>query len=287
MPRLKEYSGNEFPPHIIKGKQYRSFKHPALEYIFFIVLTDNATKGIGDNHTFTLQDISRAYRACGIKEPASISNTILDLTRKDAGVEGRVPASIATLGYDLRKKTGRAASGKSYAGEFVYVGQGKALSSWLVFPSETEKVVVPNKVPPKIAPHLGRDEGALFSVIDYCDALSLSLYGVSDTVLRVQNPMKWQPNEIDGLYFSDYEGVDTLFCIEAKALSTGDSINLEQMLGGYRTIQKKRPQMRVVPVGAVMIKNGVKLAILRDAPDGLELERHIHVVFEPSIDAWK
>ncbi len=58
-------------------------------------------------------------------------------------------------------------------------------------------------IPSEIRPYLCNDEGALFSVIDYCDVLSQILYDQKNNiVLRIQNPMKWQPNEIDGFYFA-------------------------------------------------------------------------------------
>jgi hypothetical protein len=61
-----------------------------------------------------LSDISEAYRACGIPEPASISNTILDLTRKNNGIQSRLSQSLIDLGYDLRKKTGPHSTGGNY-----------------------------------------------------------------------------------------------------------------------------------------------------------------------------
>ena len=56
-------------------------------------------------------------------------------------------------------------------------------------------------IPSKIRDLLRNDEGGLFSVIDYCDVFSLALYNGIQKVMRVQNPMKWQPNEIDGFYY--------------------------------------------------------------------------------------
>lgn len=61
--------------------------------------------------------------------------------------------------------------------------------------------------------------------------------------MRVQNPMKWQPNEIDGLYMSA-DG-KTIYPVEAKAVSTGDDINLEQMPGQYKTITVKMPGVNI------------------------------------------
>ncbi len=274
-------------PYTHNGKEYRSKKFPMLEHIFN-KRTENGTKGIGDNHTFTLRDVSEGYAACGIREPASISNTILDLTRQDRGIQARLPVSIIELGYDLRKKTGDASNGDSYAGEFVFVGLGNALSSWHLWNETPDKtVVIQNKISPKIARYLSNDEGALFSAIDYCDVLSKALYDLDNVVTHVQNPMKWHPNEIDGLYFSDFEGHDTLYPIEAKALSTGDQINLEQMLGGYRTIKEKIPRVQIIPLGIQMIVNGMRIGVFRENNGQIEIVQYLQVTFNPPIRSFQ
>lgn len=268
-----------------KGKKYRSKKHPVLEYIFN-KKTNNGQHSIDENHTFTLKEISEGYRACGIPEPASISNTILDLTRKNTGVESRLPESIYSLGYDLRKKTGPSSSG-NYAGEFVYVGVGNYIKAWLDWPSQPNRsITIENIVPASIVDKelLGRDEGALFSVIDYCDVLSYAFYGKGNQVIRVQNPKKWQPNEIDGLYYCEKD--DTLYPCEAKALSTGDDINMVQLLGGYKTITNKMPHMAVIPVAVRMIKNGIDIGLFKEENDQLVMYKYIQVKFNPAVKSW-
>jgi hypothetical protein len=270
-----------------KRKTYSSKKFPMLEVIFD-QKTKNRSRHIGENISFTLRDVSRAYQSCGIPEPASISNTILDLTRKDRGIESRLPRSIIDYGYDLRKKTGPATIRENFAGEFVYVGIGNRLKSWLEWPARPDlSIIVPNKVPPKISHLLSNDEGALFSVIDYCDILSHALFEKPDTVIRVQNPMKWQPNEIDGLYFSDYGGEhEHLYPIEGKALSTGDEINLEQMLGAYLTMKSRVRGIHIVPLGIQMVTTGLKIAELKYTNNQLSLARYILVNIEPPIPSW-
>jgi hypothetical protein len=266
----------------------KSTKHPALEYIFN-QLTSNGQSGIGDNHAFTIADMIDAYQAVGVnRKRASISNTILDLTRKNKSITSRLPQTVINHGYDLRKKTGRSPGGSNYMGEFVFVGIGNSLNSWLVWPETPDKsVVVENRVPDRITGFLSNDEGALFSVIDYCDALSLAIYDEAETVIRVQNPMKWQPNEIDGLYFSDHGGEKTLFPAEAKALSTKDDINLEQMLGGFRTIKAKIPGVHIVPLAIQMTSLGMNIGILKPGIDQLELDRFIQVIINPPIPSWQ
>lgn len=270
-----------------KGIKYRSKKHPLLEYIFNDK-TQDGTINIGENHTFTLADISAAYKACGIPEPASISNTILDLTRQDRGIASRLPESIYKLGYDLRKKTGRSPQGNNYAGEFVFVGVGNFLNHWFEWPLDPDKeVTVQNIVPESIIEKklLGNDEGALFSVIDYCDVLSIALYDSDKKVIRVQNPKKWQPNEIDGLYYCEED--DTLYPCEAKAISTGDSINMVQLTGGYRTITKKMPHMNVTPVALVMVNNGINIGLFKEKDDELVLDKYYKVNFSPEVIPWR
>lgn len=269
---------------IYKGRTYHSKKFPMLEYIFN-QKTKNGTVGIGNNITFTLKDVSDGYKACGIPEPASISNTILDLTRQDRGIDSRLPESISSLGYDLKKKTGPGPTG-NYCGEFVFVGVGNVIHSWLVWDSSKEKtVIVKNTVPSNVLKYISNDEGALFSAIDYCDVLSYALYGIPGTVMRVQNPMKWQPNEIDGLYVSS-DG-KTIFPVEAKAVSTGDDINLEQMLGQYKTITAKMPGINIIPIAARMKPYGVDLAILKYHVYELSPIKFIKVIISPAIRSWQ
>ncbi len=269
---------------VYNGITYNSKKFPMLEHIF-AQKTQNGTVGIGQNITFTLKDVSNGYRACGIDEPASISNTVLDLTRQNRGIDSRLPQSISSLGYDLRKKTGPGPDG-NYCGEFVFVGVGNVIRSWLQWDSSRERVVnVENKVPTNVLRFISNDEGALFSVIDYCDALSYALYGTSEKVLRVQNPMKWQPNEIDGLYMA-VDG-STIYPVEAKAVSTGDDINLEQMLGQYKTITAKMPGVEIVPIAARMKPYGVDLALFTYNVYELVPVEFIKVIISPYISSWQ
>lgn len=276
-----------------KGKKYSSKKHPVLEYIFRKKNPnlDTRQKVI----SFTLGDISEGYRACGIKEPASISNTILDLTRKETSKESRVPEVIYILGYDLRKKTGLAPDGGSYAGEFVYVGKEGESKSWLKWPDDVEsKVLSSSPIPTDIRELLRNDEAALFSVMDYCDVLSQAFNKPPSSILRVQHPMKWQPSEIDGLYFSSIDGVKTLYPVEAKSLATQDDVNLEQMKGGLETVSSKfaGQDLYIVPLAVQMIENGLRIAIFKTCKAGsvdnlLEFDKAASVSFDPQLHSWR
>ena len=251
---------------------------------------------------FTLQDISDGYRDLGIREPASISNTILDLTRQKRDISSRLPESIYSLGYDLRKKTGKTGKflpdGKEirFAGEFVFVGRGNVLSEWLDWPNTFDKEfsISPKRVPKKIRPFIRQDEGALFSVIDYCDILSIVFDNKPKSIIRVQNPLKWQPNEIDGFYHGSWADGDVLYPVEAKALTTGDDINLVQMLGGFRTLSDKLSGEKIYlqPIAARMVKNGIHFAVFQkiragESVDVLKVTKRLKVSFSPAFDPWK
>ena len=279
---------------LYNGKTYSSKKHPMLEYIFF---EKNANKDTSIlSITFTLDDISKAYRAIGIDEPASISNTILDLTRKKKDISARLPESIYSLGYDLRKKTGITQNGKSYAGEFLFVGVGNQINSWLEWPTNffQEITISSDNLPNGIEEFLRNDEGALFSVMDYCDVLSIVINKKPESIKRVQHPLKWQPNEIDGFYFSqDGENI-YIYPVEAKALTTDDDINLEQMAGGLETIYQKflSKKIHICPLAVKMIPNGILLGefnsidVLNNTIAELKLERCHKINFNPIISSW-
>jgi hypothetical protein len=99
--------------------------------------------------------------------------------------------------------------------------------------------------------------------------------------------MKWQPNEIDGLYFSDYgDEHEHLYPIEGKALSTGDEINLEQMLGAYLTMKPRARGIHIVPLGIQMVTTGLKIAELKYTNNQLSLAKYISVSIEPPIPSW-
>jgi|TARA_B110001450_G_scaffold252489_1_gene274362 hypothetical protein len=279
-----------------KGEVYSSKKHPILEYIFNLKNPnkDNSLKSI----TFTLKDISNGYNYCGIPEPASISNTILDLTRKKRPIASRLPKSIYELGYDLRKKTGSGENGQSFAGEFLFVGIGNEIESWLSWPKtflEQDQYIISSKnLPNSIQKYLRNDEGGLFSVIDYCDVLSQILNKPQNSVIRIQNPLKWQPNEIDGFYFSQSNNRDILYPIEAKALTTGDDINLEQMLGAMLMMCSKYKTDNIIiqPLAVKMVRNGIHIAIFSEMESNqdnnqLNCVRKISVNFNPLIESWK
>lgn len=152
-----------------------------------------------------------------------------------------------------------------------------------------------SKIPQKIKLFLRNDEGALFSVIDYCDVFSLALFNKPNTVLRVQNPMKWQPNEIDGCYFAEVKNQDFLLPVEAKALATGDDINLVQMQGALNTMSERfrNYDIKIIPLAIKMVSNGIEIFIFKsfhpDQEDNLLglPERAVKVIFSPAIEAWQ
>ena len=274
---------------IYNNIEYSSKKFPVLEVIFRKYYDPNDPN---QNIEFTLDDVIESYDECGIKKPASISNTILDLTRQNRGIDKRLPESIINLGYDLRKKTGKSERG-SLAGEFVYVGYGNEINSWLVFPTIPDDTIeIENTVPSLIqcGDLLANDEAALFSVIDYCDILTKVIYSNDinkrDQVIRVQNPKKWQPNEIDGLYIDINN--ETLYPCEAKALTTNDDINLEQMWGGYKTVLSKIPNKTIKPLALVMRDYGLDIGFLtpNKTNNFLVLEKYVRVNISPTIPSW-
>lgn len=242
-------------------------------------------------------DIKTAARQLSQTLPVSISNFILDLCRKNNGLEARVPEVVRNAGYDLKKATGNSSKKhrKRLAGRFVYVGVGKEVQSWLIWPIPNHVIMIDSRqLPPLVRRLLRRDEAAMFSVFDYLDVLSQALGLSSNGIQRLQAPMKWQPNEIDGLYFRDAEANLTLYPVEAKALTTNDEINFEQLVGGYRVVVDKMgsdseaASIDVVQIAAQMVTNGVRLAVFPKnvEPQQSNIANCIQVTFDPPITAW-
>lgn len=249
------------------NKAYDKMK--VLQYIFDDK-TKNGTQFIGQDISFTLKEVGEGIIATGGTPPTSWSNFVLDLTRKKNSIEQRLPPRVISMGYDLRKKTGRVEGNTTdnYCGTFVYRGFDEhgntiPIQDWLEWGLPDRTVDVKNNVPDLVRRFISNDEASLFSVIDYCDILSTVL---NQKVYRVQSPMKWQPNEIDGYYVAQTQRNIIVYPVEAKAVSTADDINLVQINGQYNTfIEKYRRNsfsLIVRPIAAKMEKDGVLLAIM-------------------------
>lgn len=239
-------------------------KMAVLEYVFDRK-TENGTKCLQCDIDFTLKEVGEGIVATGGIPPTSWSNFVLDLTRKRSSIERRLPESIIKRGYDLRKKTGPVPGGDNYCGTFVFRGfddEGKTIPihDWLEWGCPDRSVTVKNRVPELVRRFISNDEASMFSVIDYCDILSVVL---EQKVMRVQAPMKWQPNEIDGYYVSQNARNIFVYPVEAKAASTSDDINLVQMYGQYNVFIEKYKRnsfsLIVRPIAARMEKDGMLL----------------------------
>lgn len=279
-------------------------KHAVLAYLFD-KKTDCGKKHKNEDIYFTLKEVREAIGATGGTAPSSISNFVLDLTRKKSPIEKRVPQEVIKYGYDLRKTTGRVPGKKreNYCGVFVYRGfdaEGNTipLDDWLAWEEPDRTISVENKVPELVQTYIANDEASLFSVVDYCGILSQAL---GREVYLVQSPMKWQPNEIDGFYVAEDRRNVYVYPVEAKAISTDDDINLVQMYGQYRTLiekyQKRFKNLLVRPIAAKMEKAGMLLAVLehnsmynpetnKTAPM-FNIRETIRVVLDPPLEAWQ
>jgi hypothetical protein len=272
---------------LYNGQKYRSYKHPILEYIFNKAREEFPE--LPDEIPFTYQDIYEAMDALKLERPqqASYSNFTIDLLRRANTHEERVPAVIWNSGYDLDRMPKRNAR-QGYAGRLVRA-ELKAKEPWIVWPDirDDEAIVVTNLVPDSVKPYLGNDEGALLSVMDYCDILSHALNGTPGSIKRVQHPKKWQPGEVDGLYILDSEDLPVLYPVEAKALSTGDSVNRAQVEGMYKTITAKVTGIRIVPLAVQMIPYGMFIAVFEESPTGtLTITLSLKVKIDPPIESW-
>jgi len=274
--------------YLHNGKLYKSYKHPILEYIFNKAM-ENALQP-PDEIPFTYEDIYQAMDALNIRRPkqASYSNFTIDLLRRANTLEQRVPESVRQQGYDLDRMPDRKVR-ENFAGRLVRI-ELKAKDPWIVWENipDEDAIVVANTIPESIKPYLGNDEGALLSVMDYCDVLSHALDNATGTIKRVQHPKKWQPGEVDGLYLYDAEEPYILYPVEAKALSTGDSVNRAQVEGAYKTIKRKIATVKIVPLAVQMIPDGMFIAVFEEAPDSsLVITRSIKVRIEPPLAAWQ
>ena len=279
-------------------------KMDVLEYLF-MKKTNDGTKDIGKDIDFTLKEVGEGIVATGGTPPTSWSNFVLDLTRKKNAINQRLPRNVIQFGYDLRKKTGRVSGSTrdNYCGTFVYRGfdehgETVPIQDWLEWGIPDRVITVENKVPELVRSFISNDEASLFSVIDYCDILSIVL---NQEVLRVQSPMKWQPNEIDGYYIAQSNRNIFVYPVEAKAVSTADDINLVQINGQYNVFIEKYKRnsfsLIVRPIAARMEKDGMLLAILEHNPmydpthnreaNMFNITDIVKVKLDPPLAAWQ
>jgi len=284
-----------------KNKTYDKFS--VLRYLFMLK-TNNGTTHIGEDIDFTLEEVGIGIRKTGGIAPTSWSNFVLDLTRKKNTIYQRLPLEIIQFGYDLRKKTGRVPGNtkENFCGTFVYRGfdsNGNTIpiQDWLEWGDPDREIVIKNNVPALVQKFISNDEASLFSVIDYCDILSSVL---GHTVYRVQSPMKWQPNEIDGYYVSQNTRNIFVYPVEAKAISTNDDINIVQINGQYMTFIEKYTRnsfsLIVRPIAAKMKNYGMLLAIMEHNPmydpkhnkeaDMFNVTEVVKVILDPPLDSW-
>ncbi len=278
-------------------------KMAVLSYLF-MKKTKDGTLNIGKDIDFTLKEVGEGIIATGGTTPTSWSNFVLDLTRKKNTIQQRLPEQVIKHGYDLRKKTGRVPGSKdeNYCGTFVYRGFDESgntipIQDWLEWGSPDRTITVENKVPELVRRFISNDEASLFSVIDYCDILSIVL---NQTVLRVQSPMKWQPNEIDGYYVAENKRNIFVYPVEAKAVSTSDDINLVQINGQYNVFIEKYKRnsfsLIVRPIAARMEPDGMLLAIMEHNPmydpkqnreaNMFNVTEVVKVKLNPPLSAW-
>ena len=78
-----------------------------------------------------------------------------------------------------------------------------------------------------------------------------------------------------------------IYPVEAKAVSTGDDINLEQMLGQYNTITAKMPGVKIVPLAARMKPYGVDIDVIKYNVYELVPIDYIKVQIQQTISAWR
>lgn len=242
-----------------------------------------------DEIPFTYEDIFQAMVALNKQRPkqASRSNFVLDMLRKPTTIDKRVTRTISERGYDLDRIPDRKVR-QGYVGRFIRIELRR--DPWIVWQEipDEDAITVANIVPDSIQPYLDKDEGALLSVMDYCDVLSYALGNTPRTIKRVQHPKKWQPGEADGLYLYDGEEPGILYPVEAKALSTGDSVNIVQIEGAYNTIKGKITDTKIVPLAVQMLPEGMYIGVFEETSGGrLTMTRSLKVKIEPPIQSWQ
>jgi hypothetical protein len=78
--------------------------------------------------------------------------------------------------------------------------------------------------------------------------------------------------------------------VEAKALTTGDDVNIDQLCGGFQTVTDQANlsglAVNIQQVAIRMIESGLEIAIFRANTAPVTPESWLRVKFSPAIENW-
>jgi len=226
-------------PEQIDPRNYRSYKPPVLLRIFFRKFNPDDPKDI---IPAPIIEVIQTIEEFGLRRPGNIHNCFKDIVRN-----GKMPATlkpITDLNYEIRQVDG--------GGEFINSDR-EDLRDVIDLPSMPAKILNSSTIPPNVFDLIRTDEGGILSAIDYSNLLD---DGFGADVLKIQAPVKVQPNEIDGTYFCILNDRRVLLSVEVK--SKGPDVLLKyQLFGGAKQAQKHFGMSVdvVLPVGIKLEKD--------------------------------
>lgn len=205
--------------------------------------------------------------------PGNIHNFFKDLVR--TGKMSRQLSLISEAGYHLVQN--------KHGGAFVLSSDIDLIDVIDISNYQIISQTLNTQAIPRMVWELIRtDEGAVISVMEYCRVLEIVM-GASQ-VYRVQSPLKVQPNEVDGCYVFEKDGLRTLLAVEAK--SKGSDVLLKhQIYGAAQQALYHFGQFvdRVRPVGIKIQKDNTLLVVTFDVFSDADRNPKIDSVFNLSL----
>ncbi|WP_129670401.1 hypothetical protein [Candidatus Chloroploca sp. Khr17] len=197
------------------NKQFRGYKAGALHTLFFQKYNPEDPQ---DRIDLNMEEIKQYLDRRG-ETPGNIHNFFKDIVRS-----GKMPSQLSEL-----KQLGYHIIQTEKGGAFVRSTNDSVSDIVDISTQEVIYETLNSDLLPAIVWELIRtDEGAIMSILEYCKILE-RVTGAHQ-VFRVQAPLKVQPNEVDGCYVFEQNGLTTLIAVEAK--SKGSDVLLKHQIFG-------------------------------------------------------
>ncbi|GAH25680.1 unnamed protein product, partial [marine sediment metagenome] len=140
------------------------------------------------------------------------------------------------------------------------------------------EIVSSNQIPSKIISFLIQDEQCLLSIVNYLNLIDLFIGEKSFHILS-----HWRTTynsiqvEIDSLYLTTINRIDTLIPVEAKIHAKEKFLTKEQILSHIKTVSSKYPDYNVLSVAIVLQKDNSILMFLFEGINNNEEIKQIKV----------
>ncbi len=262
-------------PENIDPSQFKGYKGPVLRRIFFRKYDHKNPQDIIPAPILEVIDTIEEF---GLKRPGNIHNCFKDIVRN--GKMHRDLGPIVDLNYEIRQV--------DRGGEFINSDR-EDLRDIIDLP-EDQKIIKVNSasIPAQVIGLIRTDEGGILSAVEYSEILNQM---TKCKVLKVQSPIKVQPNEIDGGFLYEQNGKRIFLSIEVK--SKGSDVLLKyQLFGGAKQAQSNFGELidKVIPIGIKLERDNsiyiVRFPEITKKNPWPQIEEVFRYYLSPTPESW-